>query len=109
MKLTRLLLAPVAVVAALAVARADEWKTPEDGVLTQKMVDDYAAFLEAFAKFGGKYRGLTMSGLSKLEDKAANEASVSRDEIHWVRPNVDAIARTLLLLHAPKQAWPKAK
>jgi hypothetical protein len=98
----------LAALAALApLALAEDWTAPADGVVTAKHVDDYVAYLEQLAKFGGTWHARTWYLHTKVEDKALNEASVSRDEIVWARPRVEEIAGALMLAKATPETWAK--
>jgi hypothetical protein len=86
-------------------ARADDWKPPKDGYLTEKMVLHYHSYLEAVAKAGDKPSRF----LLQESEKAWLESSkVSTEEIQWTRPRVDRILRALVVSETKKEAWEKA-
>jgi hypothetical protein len=99
----------VLVVGLAVVARAgDAWKEPENGALTDKLVQDYVSYLETFKKLGGTWHSQTTYLTSDLERKAIGQAGLDRDAILWTKPRVDHIARVLVVKGAKPETWTAA-
>ncbi|HZU99927.1 MAG TPA: hypothetical protein VFF73_24650 [Planctomycetota bacterium] len=102
-------LALVLVLGLALVARAgDAWKEPENGALTDKLVQDYVSYLETFKKLGGTWHAQTTYLTSDLERKAIGQAGLDRDAILFAKPRVDHIARVLVVKAAKSEVWTAA-
>jgi hypothetical protein len=92
-----------------AVALADDWKTPDDGVIRATHVQDFLAYVKALKKVGGTWHAQTHFCLSEIEGKALNEASTDKAEIQWAKPRILLLARHLLLADVSPQGWENAE
>src|SRR4051812_22208592 len=104
-----LLTAAFSTVFSLAAIAGDDWKPPEDGVVTEQHVKDYLTYLAALRKVGGTWHAQTVHLVSTIEQKGINEAAIPRLELQWVKPRVNLIATHLVLEHAMPELWAAAE